>query len=288
MKMPPEISKISLIEDFETDHVFPPYGFHPFYDHELGNGDYFGLYWPVGREQSQPLVAEMQHDNKQIVPFYSSLERFLFHCSLGDYSETEGEGCWEDDPRPAPPSIYSDPLSPFALYHQAKELLKKNLPEKAVESLEKALSIVPEYTDAANLLYSQYARLGKMIPAMETAMNALISPPSLGIKDIQTLRWLQKQPSCPPEYVEDPIWKNREKIVFTYGGKKENADYPIYQEAIAYYRQSGNTWKAIVLSITVGELMACETVAFRGRYAFTPTAHLTALKDLFKNLQGSH
>ena len=41
---------------------YPPQGFVSIAEGALGNGDCFGLYWPLGREGDAPFVCEMFHD----------------------------------------------------------------------------------------------------------------------------------------------------------------------------------------------------------------------------------
>ncbi len=60
-----------------TGGSYPPSGFLAFEDFALGNGDTFGLYWPLGLEDREPLVAETLHDEGALVPAFSSLASFL-------------------------------------------------------------------------------------------------------------------------------------------------------------------------------------------------------------------
>lgn len=55
----------------------PRKGLSRFFEHELGNGDCFGLYWPFGKENETPLVCEMMHDSWYINPTFSGLGSFL-------------------------------------------------------------------------------------------------------------------------------------------------------------------------------------------------------------------
>ena len=46
--------------------VYPPPGFLPFYG--IGNGDYHGFYWPIGREVGPPTVSFSSHDVGSLIP----------------------------------------------------------------------------------------------------------------------------------------------------------------------------------------------------------------------------
>jgi hypothetical protein len=77
VELPKQADRITLDSAFVARHPYPPLGFLPFLENQLGNGDYFGLYWPVGRETEEPLVVEMQHDGWSMCPAFSSLDAFL-------------------------------------------------------------------------------------------------------------------------------------------------------------------------------------------------------------------
>ena len=52
--------------------VYPPVGFFPFAG--TGNGDYHGLYWPIGREDEAPMVAYSSHDAYALIPEHGDLD----------------------------------------------------------------------------------------------------------------------------------------------------------------------------------------------------------------------
>jgi len=48
MRCSKSIDAITIVEDgFEG--AYPPLGFKQIWEAELGNGDFYGLYWPFGR-----------------------------------------------------------------------------------------------------------------------------------------------------------------------------------------------------------------------------------------------
>lgn len=60
----------------EFARAFPPNGFTVLTDAAYGNGDCFGLYWPIGQEHKLPIVCETYHDEWRIVPAFSSIKKF--------------------------------------------------------------------------------------------------------------------------------------------------------------------------------------------------------------------
>lgn len=73
MKPIPRSSDISPGIDGICPGPFPPNGFTVLTDAAYGNGDCFGLYWPIGQEHKLPIVCETYHDEWRIVPAFSSM-----------------------------------------------------------------------------------------------------------------------------------------------------------------------------------------------------------------------
>jgi tetratricopeptide (TPR) repeat protein len=275
MKLPSDVDRISLDRTFAAKTAYPPMGFYPFFEYQLGNGDTFGLYWPIGREQEEPIVAEVWHDEWRIVPGYSSLHAFL--------KATER---LEEDDLPESPSLELDPRSPVACFEAAKLEIQAQRIEEATALLEAAVAVLPEFTDALGLLGAQYIRLGRYAEAGEVAVRAIISPPCFGGRPLKLLRWLASQREAPPSLVEDPIWLVRSQLCLTFGGVKENPDYPLLLNAIEQYDALGQILKAVTLAQTYAELMSSETVAFRERYGFQAEQFFSKQLELSARLRG--
>ena len=260
MQLPASLAHISAEQDWQHTTAYPPLGFLPFSEGALGNGDTFGLYWPIGREASEPIVVETWHDEWRIQPHFSSLTTFL-----QAYAAAEDEYV-------GTPSLTDDPASPRAAFLEAKEQIAQRKPEAAIALLEAALAIFPEYTDALILLHGQYVRAGRTDDAVRVAIQAIISPPSFGGPPLKALQWLRTQPV--PDGEPDPIWRACGQLSFNFGGSKENADYPVLLAAIDDYLAQGDSIRASTLMQTYAELMSAETVSFQERYAFDPTAFI--------------
>ncbi|WFR77965.1 hypothetical protein P9875_19890 [Janthinobacterium rivuli] len=260
MQLPASLAHISAEQDWQHTTAYPPLGFIPFSEGALGNGDTFGLYWPIGREASEPIVVETWHDEWRIQPHFSSLTAFLqAHAT----AEDEYVGT---------PTLADDPASPRATFLEAKEQIAQRKPEAAIALLEAALAIVPEYTDALVLLHGQYVRAGRIDAAVKVAIQAIISPPSFGGPPLKALQWLRAQPV--PDGEIDPVWRACGQLSFHFGGSKENADYPVLMTAIATYLAQDNHVGASTLMQTYAELMSAETVSFQERYGFDATAFI--------------
>lgn len=258
MQLPANLAHISVEQDWQHSTPYPPLGFIPFAEGALGNGDTFGLYWPIGREASEPIVVETWHDEWRLQPHFSSLAAFL-----------QAHARAEDD-YVGTPTLADDPASPRAACLEARELIARQDPAAAIALLEGALAIVPEYTEALVLLHGQYVRAGRTGDAVRVAIQAIISPPSFGGPPLKALQWLRTQPV--PEAEADPIWRACGQLSFQFGGSKDNADYAVLLAAIDTYLAQGNDRCASTLMQTYAELMGAETVSFQERHGFDARA----------------
>ncbi len=256
MRQPANLHRASLL-DCNYEHPYPPLGFRPFRECDLGNGDEYGLYWPIGREGEEPIVAETQHDGHAMDPAFSCLDRFL------QRADANGTGRWVGQP-----AHDEDPDSPAVRVERARQAAREQAPERAATELRAALLRLPEYGAASALLCNQYRRLQQTSAAIEAALQSLISPPCFGGADAKVLHWLARQDECPPSLADDPIWEARTRLRFRFGGTKTNDDYPILLGAIKDYIARGQGMRACTLMQCYAELMWFETVSFRERYGF--------------------
>ncbi len=255
MHLPTAIESITVNPEV-WEVPYPPLGFYAFAEHQLGNGDVYGLYWPIGHEDREPIVGETYHDEWSLKPHFSSLDRFL--AAAGD----------DDDAHVDPPDPTADPESPTGCVQRAREAVKTNNVEGAIRSLEAAISLIPEYAEAQSLLFAQYRRLRQDADAIRAAIQAIISPPCFGLVSPQLTVWLSRQTSCPPDLESDPIWNARSRLSLKFGGVKQNDDYVILRAAIEQYLDESAFVKAMTLMQKYGEHMHSETVSFQERYGF--------------------
>ena len=256
MRAPVQISSITPDKTWSYARPFPPLGFLPFSEFEFGNGDTFGLYWPIGKEQDEPLVAETWHDEWRVQPVYSTLAHFL--------SAAEG---LDDDEMPEPLPLADDRRSPRQCLVQAQKLTAEGDLEGARGLLERAVDVLPEFTDALSALWSLYVRTGHSKPAGDVAVRAVISPPCFGLRAFKALRWLRSA-DVDENVRRDPLWKRRDALTLEFGGTKHNDNYPLLLSVIEDYLDKSMYERALTLMQTYGEFMSSETTAFQDRYGF--------------------
>lgn len=253
-----------------------PLGFVTFEAHQLGNGDYFGFYWPVGRENSEPLIAETQHDGGRLEPGFSGLQAFL--------RKTEGIDSHEWIELP---TVEEDPDSPRNCFAMARELIAQKAFEPAVAQLEKAVAALPEYTEALAALAGQYLRMGRTEEACRLAVQMIISPPSFGFGGPvdNIARWFSRLDTGPVDLAEDPIWRGRAKLAsIPTGGAKVSEAYPVLREAMDVYAERGEFVKALTLMQTYSDFMNSETRSFQERQGYDFATHRARQRDLSRKL----
>jgi tetratricopeptide (TPR) repeat protein len=253
MKIPTGIEKVSLSKSDVPLGPYPSLGFVPLWDAELGNGDYFGLYWPLGKENEEPIVCDMLHDEWALEPRFSSLEKFIEWLELNDWERGDEE-------------IVDDQLS-TAIFNKAKTLYSSSDIEAAINLLNKACINFPEVSEYWFALSSQSKRVGDMEKSANAALKALNSNwvfgfPAQGV--IRSLRSSQFREALS----KDPIVQRIDEFELNFGGVKENSIYPIIYECVQEYLNSERFIDGLMLYQNYGYMMCSETGAFQERYNF--------------------
>lgn len=271
LRLPSDLRGVGALSWFSST-PFPPRGFAAFQDHSSGYGDTFGLYWPIGMEDQEPLVCEIVHDELAMVPAFSGLTAFLRITDSLDKAE-----------HAASPSFDNDEHSPNASFVAARDAIRSGTVEEACALLRRAIERLPEFTAALSLLSAQCLRLGKHDEACRFAVRAVRSPPSLrrGMDLRKIWAWVSRQSSGPDDLADDPIWLRRAALAAPpAGGTKQNDVYLVLAEAAGGYSARGEISAALSLWQTYAEFMWAETVSFRERYGFTVAAHQERQRSL--------
>ncbi|PQO47681.1 tetratricopeptide repeat protein [Blastopirellula marina] len=298
--------------------VFPPIGFFPFSG--LGNGDYYGFYWSIGREEEPPLVALSSHDRFSLIPVNSSIETF-YACQLArsgaddddddsflqvDYRQlvtaATGRTPEQHDRRGLAFDDYDqfltlDSTSAFYLCALGDVLLGRNDVEAAERQYRASLDALPEYVAAHFGLASVLRRQRRLEEASIHLRSALIGPlpfyggsfwldtclPSDFRNDWnrKSVMWLQRSKKLHDSLVDDPFAARINELTFA-TGLAENNDIDVLQQIVEAYATSGDYAQAARVWILVGERAAMETTSFRERYNLNPTTYGSRLAELFE------
>ena len=264
LRLPSGLGRIGPLS-WMTGTVYPPRSFAAFEDFAVGNGDLFGLYWPIGLEDREPLVCEIFHDSWSIVPAFSYLDAFL-----------KQTGGLDEDGFPDAPSLEDDPHSPHACLTASREAAAQGKVEEACALAKRAIEYFPEHTAALAVLSAQCLRLGQHDEACRYAVRAVRSPPCFGDRTglDRTWRWLSRQAQGPDDLAGDPIWLGRAALTAPpCGGTKQNDVYLALAGAAEGYTARGEVEAALSLWQAYAEFMSGETVSFRERYGITPEQH---------------
>ena len=177
MRAPAGFDKLSVIFREMSRGPYPPAGFLPVWDAELGNGDYFGLYWPLGRENHEPIVCDMHHDCWGLEPVFSSAERFIAWLELNEGRRGDAK---VDDPEFAP-----------ECYEQAKLQIGRGNAQDAIRHLRRACEWVPA-CDYWFTLSGQLQRIGELDESIEAALRAFRSGWHFGVPSDAVLRTIRR------------------------------------------------------------------------------------------------
>ncbi len=315
----------SLAEFRRSDEVvYPPFGFVAFPDlldcenfveGDIGQGDYNGFYWPIGREEQPPLVAKTAHHNFGMIPIASSLEKYQeldawakeeYGRADDDHDDDDEEEDLHQEVRPAfaPDALAErlaiDPDSPYLQMAVADLATSEGDFDRAEALYRAALDRIPEYTATRIGLALLLRRNRRGVEALGHMLKALRSPiplwgtfwfsdeAVLGARVNRNdyrrkfLYWIQRiKPKAAGEHVDDPLYQARDRLTFA-SGVKETDDYKIFDELIDAYIARGDAVEAVGLTMVYNELMAGETISFRERNAETETTQRARLMKSFQ------
>ncbi|TXG36682.1 hypothetical protein [Seonamhaeicola maritimus] len=252
MKLPEKIDEVSINSEIEVG-VYPPNGFLQFDEASLGNGDYFGFYWEFGKENQEPIICEMIHDEGIIAPRFSNLGKFLEWYKLNDFDWGEEE--------------VDDEKFVLNFLNKGNEQLKQNNPEKAIQFYKQSTDSFGELSENWFKLASQQKRIGNELEFQKNIINSILSNWAIEFPSQNAIRMI-KALNPVEELKSHPLIKNREKLEFSFGGKKENEDYLIITEIIAGLNDIGDVNRALLMEQNYALMMYWETSSFQERYNF--------------------
>lgn len=293
--------------------VFPPPGFFSFYG--IGNGDYHGFYWPLGRESGPPIVGFSSHDVGALIPENSDIES-LYRCQCakasGDsvapshYRVLAEQACGRS---PLEPDIRGleyndfeallalDPKSPFYLCAAADVHVGNNEIEAAEQRYRQAVDQLPEYVAAHFGLAYVLRRQRRSDEATIHLRQALMGPvafyggsfwsdtslPGSFRNDWRrkSLMWLQGSKTFHPSIADDPFIRSIDQLTFQ-SGLAVNPDVDILRAIIDEYAEAGRYADAACVWQLIGERACNETCTFRERYNLNPSTYGTRLAELLE------
>ena len=257
MKQPAVAAQLSFDPANIARGPYPSTGFLEVYDAEFGNGDYYGLYWPLGSEQRAPIVCDMLHDEGALRPMFSSTEKFVEWLTANNWRHGKIE--------------IDDADFAVSIFAQAKVLLKSGRLDDAIPVLERACASLPEVSDYWFTLAGQYRRRKQTEDCLRAALHAhranwVFGRPATGVYA------LLQSAADHPALADDPIVRRAAALNGQFGGVKENANYDLLRECVDDYFRFGQPLAALQVYQNYAYAMYFETTAFQQRYAFKLSA----------------
>lgn len=290
--------------------VFPPPGFFPFYG--IGNGDYHGFYWPIGREGGPPVVGFSSHDVWSLIPENSDIES-LYRCQLaksnGDsegpsrYRELAAQGCGESpsehDLRGVKPDDFEalltlDPTSP---YYLCDVHVGSNTIEAAEQRYRQSVEQLPEYVAAHFGLAYVLRRQRRAEESTVHLRHALMGPMAFYGGSFwsdtslsgafrndwhrKALMWLQGSKTIHESIVDDPFIRSIGKLTFQ-SGLAVNPDVDVLRAIVDEYASTDRYADAACTWRLIGDRASLETCTFRERYHLNPSTYGRRLVELLE------
>jgi tetratricopeptide (TPR) repeat protein len=147
MKFPHDIQRFTLKAD--SYGFFPLIGYLTLDETGDGGGDYYGLYWELGKENGEPIVCVARHEEFLLVPEFKDFESFTQW-----FDETGGQE--------GPTMHLNDNDFFISLTNKGKVLTKNGKHEEAIQKLERATSLFSEYSETWYWLAENYYKTGQM------------------------------------------------------------------------------------------------------------------------------
>lgn len=250
---------------------FPANGFLPIFETDFGNGDYYGFYWPLGRENQRPIICELFHDEGRLSPAFSSAAKLSQWLEMSESNEDDDESNIRID----------DPLFSVSLLMQSQESRKAQQLDDALHYCESACQAFPEASDYWLTLASLYQQTRQPDQAAKAALNSYLSNWGFGIPNDKVLYFLQ-QASTLADLSCDPVVKqiSLNSLNLNFGGTKTNQNYDRMKECIAEYFVQNKAISALKLSQNFAYAMYFETSAFQERYHFNMKEWQTEFNEL--------
>lgn len=197
MKFPHDIERFTLKDD--SYGFFPPIGYLSLDETGDGGGDYYGLYWEIGKENGYPIVCIARHEEFLLVPEFKDFESFTQWLD-----ETGGQE--------GPTMNLNDNDFFISLTNKGKVLTKNGKHEEAIQKLARATSLFGEYSETWYWLAENYYKTGQKDKADRALVNSISSNFFFGLPTKKAVDKFNE--ITPSEELKDhPIVKRRTNLV---------------------------------------------------------------------------
>lgn len=252
MKFPKDIERFTINKS--SYGIFPP-GYHTIEQSSDGGGDYYGLYWEIGKENSSPIVCLSQHEESLLVPEFKDFTSFLDW-----FDETGGQE--------GPTMNLNDNDFFISLTNKGKILTKNGKSEEAIQKLERAVSLFGEYSETWYWLAENYYKTGQKDKADRAIVNSITSNFFFGLPSKKTIdRFNEMTPS--DELKDHPIVKRKTNLIK--GGDFNTPftmDYNLFPEIVEELKERKDYRIAMLMRQNYGLLMTSETEDVIERHHF--------------------
>lgn len=243
---------VELLSFSEWKNYAPhsPFGFLDFDEESDGAGNYYGLYWFYGKENSEPVVCWFEHEQSLIDVTHNCLNDFLFEFGYINSKDSL--------------TVDFDSGSEFL---RAKLKAQKGDLDNSILQMNEYLNHVPENSEAWGILADVYRRKGNIEKADEMALKSILANWAFGYpttKSIQQFKKIDKFGALK----NDPLVKriNEFELIITYNQLTMN--YDIVKQAIEEYYENGDYVNALILEHNYALIIGNQTSTFQDKKGF--------------------
>lgn len=252
-----------------TSGPYPPCGFLPLPETDLGNGDCFGLYWPLGYENQAPVVCELYHDEWLIKPAFSNAVKLSEWLKLNDYDPYENQLTIDD--------------TDFSVTHfeQGKNYRSSGDTDNALHHIRAACRTFPEVSEYWLTLASLCMQTSDQTGASVAALNGFLANWAFGVPHDKIIYFLKMAVNS-EIFQTDPVVQRvaAGELTLHFGGVKENNNYRAMTACINDYLKLNKPLNALRLLQNYAFVMSSETTAFQARYHFSLGEWQTQFSEL--------
>ncbi|MBP9892361.1 MAG: hypothetical protein KBG84_10705 [Planctomycetes bacterium] len=271
---------------FQSPSVYPPLGYIScFAELDVGNGDSYGLYWPIGKENEDPIVCTTMHDGGELAPIASTVSGALQLLHFAEIQSDDAQSLAEElglpqlrpsSQEPAGSDAISfwgkldpmvllelDPRSPHLLAIASRQHLAKRQCSEAEMLARKAIEVLPEYCAGHFLLARAQEAQAQSELAAAALIDAVLSP--IAFDPRVWFEALRKLKSIRHDYVfEIPLFKLRKKLT----GKHiegDASDAEVFAATIDWLRAKGDWSRLLRAQVAYAEIVSNDTSTVKAK-----------------------
>jgi hypothetical protein len=255
MRLPASIDKVTIVKNTRSIGVFPPVGFVEFEEGNDGGGDYYGLYWELGKEKQLPIVCRVNHEEYTLEASSPDLNSFILWFEKDDKNI------------PVISNLDNDTFFPI-FFFKAKVLAKNGKAVEAIEKLELSTRLFGEFSESWALLSEQYRKVGRIEDAEHAAINSIRANWAFGLPSNKAVDCFQAI-DVNGHHTDEPLAKRKDDLIKpgTFNSPP-HVNFENLLGSIEAYKAINDTYSYLKMKQNYGYFMNAEKKETKEKYDF--------------------